>query len=371
MESELDLAQARQRRGIELGAQRRRRASSSARCKLTLVSVLDPQRGVPHPRGCEGGSRPRRRRRGHVRSKPASTSSPSVVRSLEAIWHLVTGDAAAAETAVESARRFSARSGDLWTAASVEWVDGMLLDAAGDAAAPIATWSGACGCTTSWGWATSSSPRPGRWLSSLAVAGSPSSPRNGARSSSAAPAARPAGTTTAASSPRSTTSWGSTRARSGDHERARTAHLEARAWYSQIGVTPGSAFTESCLGFLAGERGDRAAAAAHHANALDDAEALGDSAALALAFEGAVASFADGDALWAAEVLGAAGALREARVSTPRAIGTMSMPSSAGPASSSAMRAFGAATRRGAGWRRARGARRRASRPSSVTIHLR
>ncbi|MET0461378.1 MAG: AfsR/SARP family transcriptional regulator, partial [Ilumatobacteraceae bacterium] len=82
----------------------------------------------------------------------------------------------------------------------------------------------------------------------------------------------------------------------------------------------GVAFSESCLGFLAAERGDDDAARAHHAAALAAAVDSGDAAALALAVEGsATVALAAGVPLRAATLLGAAGAMWD---SIPTAIAT-------------------------------------------------
>jgi hypothetical protein len=90
----------------------------------------------------------------------------------------------------------------------------------------------------------------------------------------------------------------------GDLEGARAAHEKALASYRARKLSGATAFSESCLGFLLGEMGDREAAAAHHAAALDAAVVADDPSAMALALEGA----ADGtdDPARVAELLGAA-----------------------------------------------------------------
>ena len=233
---------------------------------------VDPQRGVPHPRGCEGGSRPRRRRPWTRSIEPANTSSrPSCVPSRRS--------GTSSRGTPRRLRLPSRRPGTsplgaetCWTAASVEWVDGMLLDAAGDARGAYRHLERSLRLHDELGMghvvvaqARSLALLAGRrGESELAAQWRTFVERRTGRSSGG----DYDGSVLAAIS----NQLGLDARRSGDHERARTAHLEARAWYSQIGVTSGSAFTESCLGFLAGERGDRAAAADHHANALDDAE---------------------------------------------------------------------------------------------------
>jgi hypothetical protein len=97
------------------------------------------------------------------------------------------------------------------------------------------------------------------------------------------------------------------RARSaGDLTLAHAAHLEALDGYAEAGVSRATAFTRSCLGFLTTEMGDAVAAEAHHAAALDAATAANEPTCLALALEGAAAGFGDGEADWAAHLLGAA-----------------------------------------------------------------
>ena len=99
------------------------------------------------------------------------------------------------------------------------------------------------------------------------------------------------------------------RARSaGAPDRAATAHRAARDWYRDANILAGVAFSESCLGFLASENGDRDAAREHHAAAVVAAVASDDAAAIALALEGAAAvAAADGEHERAATLLGAAG----------------------------------------------------------------
>jgi predicted ATPase/DNA-binding SARP family transcriptional activator len=93
----------------------------------------------------------------------------------------------------------------------------------------------------------------------------------------------------------------------GAPERAATAHRAARDWYADANVPAGIAFSESCLGFLAADRGDHDAARDHHAAALAAALASEDGAALGLALEGAAATAAaHGEGERAAALLGAA-----------------------------------------------------------------
>ena len=95
----------------------------------------------------------------------------------------------------------------------------------------------------------------------------------------------------------------------GDLDRALAAHQEALEGYTDAGVLSAVAFTESCLGFLAAERGEPLVAGAHHAKALHVASRAGDAAATALSLEGIASRFSDSQAEWAATLLGAASRL--------------------------------------------------------------
>ena len=75
----------------------------------------------------------------------------------------------------------------------------------------------------------------------------------------------------------------------GDLGRAADAHHAALEWYTSAGIPTGVAFTESCLGFLAAERGRPRRRGRHHAAALAAAVDVDDPAALALALEGRAA----------------------------------------------------------------------------------
>lgn len=93
----------------------------------------------------------------------------------------------------------------------------------------------------------------------------------------------------------------------GELERAADVHGRALEWYVAAGIPSGVAFTESCLGFLATERGDPAGATRHHGAALAAATAADDPAVLTLALEGCASLHADPIA--SATLLGAASSL--------------------------------------------------------------
>jgi hypothetical protein len=102
---------------------------------------------------------------------------------------------------------------------------------------------------------------------------------------------------------------GGTARAAGQLDRALAAHRDALAAYAEAGVLGAVAFTESCLGFLAAEMGESEAAGVHHARALDVATRAGDAAATALALEGVASGLDDGHAERVAVLLGAAGRL--------------------------------------------------------------
>ncbi len=72
----------------------------------------------------------------------------------------------------------------------------------------------------------------------------------------------------------------------GDLSRAERTHTAALEWYTAAGLPAGVAFSESCLGFLASQRGAIVDAALHHGRALSAAIRSEDGAVLALAVEG-------------------------------------------------------------------------------------
>jgi predicted ATPase/DNA-binding SARP family transcriptional activator len=96
---------------------------------------------------------------------------------------------------------------------------------------------------------------------------------------------------------------------SGNLAGAYGAHLEALAAYTHAGVASAIAFTQSCLGFVAAANNDHAAARTHHAAALTSAMSCDEPARLALALEGLASGFQDDSAEWAASLLGAARAM--------------------------------------------------------------
>jgi tetratricopeptide (TPR) repeat protein len=100
--------------------------------------------------------------------------------------------------------------------------------------------------------------------------------------------------------------------RRGRLDDAERCHLEARALYEDRRADAGLSLSLASLGYVAELRGNTAAATVHHHESLDEAGAVSDPAAQALALEGlaGVASL-EGDDAETGRLLGAADALRE------------------------------------------------------------
>jgi hypothetical protein len=81
-------------------------------------------------------------------------------------------------------------------------------------------------------------------------------------------------------------------------------------WLRSVDGEPGLALVLAELGFVAEQRGDLAAARRAHLDGLAAARRIGDPRAIALALEGLAGAQGEHDAERAAELLGAAGALR-------------------------------------------------------------
>jgi predicted ATPase/DNA-binding SARP family transcriptional activator len=106
---------------------------------------------------------------------------------------------------------------------------------------------------------------------------------------------------------------------SGDLDGARRDHTEALAAYRDAGAATGIAHTESCLGFLATASGDDAGATRHHRRSLDAAVEAGEPAALALALEGIASTLPPDDCATAVALLAAASTRWWASGAEPRA----------------------------------------------------
>jgi hypothetical protein len=234
--------------------------------------------------------------------------SAGSVRTIEAVGHLAAGDvergARSATTALEHARK----CGDRFVQGRVAWIEGLLADAAGDTAGAYRHIERGLVLLDELGMGQEvtvqaallvdlAEQRGEQELAALwrtFVAG-----RSGglARHDVLLMASARNGE-------------GLQARHRGDFDQALAAHLEALAGYEEAGVTHAVAFTESCLGFLALEMGDPAAAGAHHAAALKAAVACGERDASALALEGLAAGLGNDRAEDAAVLLGAADRLR-------------------------------------------------------------
>ena len=231
----------------------------------------------------------------------------SVTMVTSAMLAIAQGDLERAADEAAAAEAITRRTGELFAASRLEYVLGMLADLAGDAAAayghierslrlvdqlgvhqavtaqarmlvPLAARMGDAGLAAQWRSFVES--RGEGWTHFDGSVMAAAQNRTGLRARSA-----------------------------GEHERSATAHRAARDWYRDAHVPTGVALSESCLGFLASERGDHDAAREHHAAALVAAVASDDAAAIGLALEGAAAVAAgDGEHGRAATLLGAAGA---------------------------------------------------------------
>jgi predicted ATPase/DNA-binding SARP family transcriptional activator len=230
-----------------------------------------------------------------------------VIRVTEAVLAIAQGDPARAAAHIAVAEPLADRLGERFSRSRLEYVAGMLADLRGDPRAayghverslrlvdelgihhavtaqaevliPLARRAGEAGLATGWtSFVERSSPGAATFDGSVAAAGN----------NHLGLAARGAG----------------------GYERAAEAHQLALAWYENAELPDGIAFSESCLGFLAGERGDGDAARRHHAAALDAAIESGDDAALALALEGVATITAAREPARAAQLLGAAASL--------------------------------------------------------------
>jgi predicted ATPase/DNA-binding SARP family transcriptional activator len=305
IEQELDLAERRQRRALELAL------GTGDRQLIADVRMLLP---VTLTRRAVAGidTRPQELDDllGSARLAYAELDDDygaSIVALTHAIVALSSGDLEAATALVETARRHAVRTGERFTNSRVEWLLGMLADVRGDPETayhhiersirlmdelgmeqavtaqaallvPLAERSGWPELAAQW--RTYVQGRvPGVARDELLTM---ASARNGEALAA--------------------------RAR-GDVDHARAAHLDALTSYETAGVSGGVAYTETCLGFLEEAMGDGDAAADHHAAALAAAMTANEPASLALALEGlaSVARAADIDA--SAELLGAASAI--------------------------------------------------------------
>jgi hypothetical protein len=237
-----------------------------------------------------------------------------IVRMIEAIHALAAGDLHHAAVATEACRSHARETGERFTTSRVDWMLGMLDDLGGDPSSAYRHIERSLLLLDELGMGQAVTAQAGLLVPLAERSGQPElAAQWRAYLEGRAPGAARDDMLTMASA----RNGEALRARAaGDLERARLAHLDAGRWYEEASVSAGTAFTESCLGFLAAEAGDAAAAAQHHASALEAATTAREPAALALALEGAAASLVAEDPDRAATLLGAAHGLW-CRTATP------------------------------------------------------
>ena len=200
--------------------------------------------------------------------------------------------------AAETARLHAVRCGNRFVQGRVEWIEGLLADAAGDSDAAYRHIERGLLLLDELGMGQEVTVQAGLLADLAERRGEIHSPRSGARSW---PAARVGSLVT---TPYSAHRRGTVTVCRLD-ERASWSGRAPRNWkrwagYEQAAVGRGIAFTRSCLGFLTTQMGDPVGAIAHHARWLRAAAAVGEPGSLALALEGTAAGFGDGEAEWAA-----------------------------------------------------------------------
>ena len=230
-----------------------------------------------------------------------------IVRLTESITALAAGDLHHAASANEAAQAHAQRSGDRFAMGRVEWMLGMLDDVNGDALGAHRHIERSLRFLDELGMAQAVTAQAGMLIPLAERAGMPElASQWRAYVEGRTPGSARDDILTMASA----RNGEGLRARSdGDFDRAHDAHLEALGWYDEASVSGGTAFTQSCLGFLAAATGDPVQAASHHREALAAAEVSNEPAALALAIEGAASVVADQDPGRAATLLGGSRAL--------------------------------------------------------------
>jgi predicted ATPase/DNA-binding SARP family transcriptional activator len=305
LETELELAERRQREAIALGEGiGRPRATMYARLGLIITLIgrsiaglaidVDELTDLVTRTGDDFEAR-------------GDDFGGGILRSTEAVGAISAGDLRHAAVATELARAHAARSGDRFTAARVEWLDGLACEEAGDVLGAYRHTERCVELLDQLGMGQAVTAHAALLVSLGDRSGRPEV----ADHWRAFVAGRRGGSDrddiTLIAAARN--SAASTARAAGQLERARVAHEQALASYRESGVASGIAYTESCLGFLAAEVGDPTAAAAHHAAAFDAATTAAEPAALALALEGLASAVDEPDAEWAATMLGAATSL--------------------------------------------------------------
>lgn len=228
-----------------------------------------------------------------------------LIRTIEAMGQLAAGDAERARSTAARAREHGAACGDRFAQGRAEWIEGLLAISDGDADAAYRHIERGLRFLDELGLGAEVTVHAGL-LSNLAE-------RRGAHALAAQWQAFAAGRGTGLARhgvlvmAAATNAEGIRARAAGDLDRAEAAHRQALEAYTEANVKGSIAFTSSCLGFLATERGDVAASREHHRTARRVAEVAGEPGGLALALEGLAA--VSTDMVSAAELLGAAEAL--------------------------------------------------------------
>jgi hypothetical protein len=225
-------------------------------------------------------------------------------RTMQAVGLLVTGDIDACLHAADAAREHAAHSGDRYVQGRVEWLEGLVAGAAGDVDDAYRHIERGLVLLDELGMGQEVTAQAGLLI---ALAERRAMPELATQWRTFV-AGRTGGLTRhdvlLQASARNIEAH---HARTAGHlDRAWEAHQAALAGYRHAGVLRAIAFTESSLGFLASQMGNSSGAATHHAEALRVAARADDPGSLALSFEGVAAGFDDGQAEWAATLLGAA-----------------------------------------------------------------
>jgi hypothetical protein len=224
-------------------------------------------------------------------------------RTIDAVGLLAAGELDRCVVAAEAARGHALRCGDRFVQGRVEWVEGLLADAAGDVVEAYRHVERGLLLLDQLGMGQEVTAQAGLLIAFA--------DRRGEHELAAQWRAFVAGRTGGLARhdvllmASARNGEGLHARQSGELDRARAAHLDALEGYKAAGVMSGVAFTESCLGFLALETGQTDEALAHHVEALGAAMASGEDAALALALDGAAASLTDDRPQVAAVLLGA------------------------------------------------------------------
>jgi hypothetical protein len=230
-----------------------------------------------------------------------------MTRVIQAVAALGAGDLQEASVAVEAARRHGTRSGDRFARGRASWIEGLIAQARGDDANAYRLVERGLRLLDELGMGREVTAQAGVLITLAEAAGEQDLAAQWRTFVGDGGGGLARHDLLVMASARN--GEGLRAREAGNFELARVAHLEALRRYRDAGVSGGVAYTESCLGFLADQMGQRDVAAAHHAAALSEARDADEPGSIALAVEGMASGFLDDRAEWAALMLGAAKAL--------------------------------------------------------------